>query len=118
MDTAAGSDAVVEAIATVRAKCARAWVACAIFSPVRAWKGRAGLSAAAREAARAATSQARESVLILLSNPRIVSELPAKSRIVWTFGEAAASQRAALDFLRGSLPPRGRLPVRLLREPS
>jgi beta-N-acetylhexosaminidase len=113
VDTAAGSDAVVEAIAAVKKKCARAWVACAIFSPVRAWKGRAGLSAAAREAARAALTEARESVLILLSNPRIVSELPATSRIVWTHGEAAASQRAALDFLRGSLPPRGRLPVRL-----
>jgi beta-glucosidase-like glycosyl hydrolase len=113
VDTAAGSDAVLAAIATVREKCARAWVACAVFSPVRAWKGRAGLSAAAREAVRVATADASEAVLIVFSNPRIVSQLEARSRVVWTLGEAPASQRAALDFLRGSLPALGRLPVRL-----
>ena len=112
VDTGAGSDAVLAAIAAVREKCARAWVACAVFSPVRAWKGRAGLSAAAREAVRVATADASEAVLIVFSNPRIVSELEAPSRVVWTHGEAPASQRAALDFLRGSLPALGRLAVR------
>jgi beta-N-acetylhexosaminidase len=113
VDTGAGSDAVLAAIGAVREKCARAWVACAVFSPVRAWKGRAGLSAAAREAVRVATGDASEAVLIVLSNPRIVDEIEAPSRVVWTLGEAPASQRAALDFLRGSLPALGRLPVRL-----
>jgi hypothetical protein len=113
VDTGAGYEAVLAAIATVREKCARAWVACAVFSPVRAWKGRAGLSAAAREAVRVAMADASEAVLIVFSNPRIVSQLEAQSRVVWTLGEAPASQRAALDFLRGSLPALGRLPVRL-----
>jgi beta-glucosidase-like glycosyl hydrolase len=113
IDTGAGSDAVLEMIAETRARCAGAWVACAVFSPVRAWKGRPGLSAAAREAVRVATADASEAVLIVFSNPRIVRELEAPSRIVWTHGEAPASQRAALDFLRGSLPSLGRLPVRL-----
>ncbi len=113
VDTSAGSDAVLSAIGTVRERCARAWVACAVFSPVRAWKGRAGLSTAAREAVRVATADASESVLIVFSNPRIVNELEAPSRVVWTPGEAPASQRAALGFLRGSLPALGRLPVRL-----
>lgn len=113
IDTGAGSDAVLAAIAVARERCARAWVACAVFSPVRAWKGRAGLSAAAREAVRVATADASEAVLIVFSNPRIVRELEVASRIVWTYGEAPASQRAALDFLRGSLPSLGRLPVRL-----
>jgi len=113
VDTGAGSDAVLEALAVVRQRCARAWVACAVFSPVRAWKGRSGLSAAAREAVRVATADASEAVLIVFSNPRIVGELEAPSRIVWTHGEAPASQRAALDFLRGSLPSFGSLPVRL-----
>lgn len=113
IDTAAGSDAVLAAIAEARERCANAWVACAVFSPVRAWKGRAGLSTAAREAIRVATAEARDAVLILFSNPRIVNELPAPPRVVWTHGEAPASQRAALDFLRGSLPASGRLAVRL-----
>jgi beta-glucosidase-like glycosyl hydrolase len=113
VDTGAGSDAVLAAIEQVRERCARAWVACAIFSPVRAWKGRAGLSAAARETVRVATAGASEAVLIVFSNPRIVSELDAPARVVWTHGEAPASQRAAIDFLRGSLPALGRLPVRL-----
>ncbi|HET6361971.1 MAG TPA: hypothetical protein VFH11_07935, partial [Gemmatimonadota bacterium] len=113
VDTGAGSDAVLAAIAEVREKCARAWVACAVFSPVRAWKGRAGLSAAAREAVRVAIADASEAVLIVFSNPRIVSELEVPSSVVWTLGEAPASQRAAIDFLRGSLPSHGRLPVRL-----
>ncbi len=117
VDTTAGSDAVLAAIATVREKCARAWVACAVFSPVRAWKGRAGLSAAAREAVRVATADASEAVLIVFSNPRILNELEAPSRVVWTHGEAPASQRAAIDFLRGSLPSLGRLPVRLNANP-
>jgi beta-N-acetylhexosaminidase len=113
VDTGAGADAVLEAIDQARRRCSRAWVACAVFSPVRAWKGRAGLSAAAREAVKVATAEASEAVLILFSNPRIVNELEAPSRVVWTHGEAPASQRAALDFLRGSLAPLGRLPVRL-----
>lgn len=113
VDTGAGSDAVISATAAVRERCARAWVACAVFSPVRAWKGRAGLSAAAREAVRAATADASEAVLIVFSNPRIVNELEAPARVVWTHGESPASQRAALGFLRGSLPALGRLPVRL-----
>jgi beta-N-acetylhexosaminidase len=113
VDTGAGAEAVLAAIAETRRRCARAWVACAVFSPVRAWKGRAGLSVAAREAVRVATAEASEAVLILFSNPRIVNELEAPSRIVWTHGEAPASQRAALDFLRGSLAPLGRLSVRL-----
>ncbi|HET6617572.1 MAG TPA: hypothetical protein VFH69_07170, partial [Gemmatimonadota bacterium] len=113
VDTGAGADAVLDAIAESRRRCARAWVACAVFSPVRAWKGRAGLSTAAREAVRAATAEASEAVLILFSNPRIVNEVDAPSRIVWTHGEAPASQRAAIDFLRGSLPSLGRLPVQL-----
>jgi hypothetical protein len=113
VDTSADPDTVRDAIEAARERCARAWVACAIFSPVRAWKGRAGLSAAAREAVRVATADAAEAVLIVFSNPRIVDELAAPERVVWTHGEAPACQRAAIDFLRGSLPSFGRLPVRL-----
>ena len=85
--------------------------ACAVFSPIRAWKGRAGLSELGREAVEAACGPAGEAVLLIFSNPRIVREIRAPSRVVWAYGEDAASQRAALAFLRGGLVPSGRLPV-------
>lgn len=96
----------------VRERCRNAWVACAVFSPVRAWKGRPGLSAEGRAAAEAACGEAREAVLLNLSNPRIVGEIDAPSRVVFTYGEDPASQRAALAFLRGARAATGRLPLR------
>jgi hypothetical protein len=78
---------------------------------VRAWKNRPGLSGIGREAVEAVLSAADESVLIVFSNPRIVEEVSAPSRTVWTFGEGAASQRAAVAFLRGARPASGRVPV-------
>jgi hypothetical protein len=97
----------------VRQAAAGAAVACAVFSPVRAWKGRAGLSEPGREAVEAACGAASEAVLLIFSNPRIVREIRVPSRVVWAYGEDAACQRAALAFLRGALAPSGRLPVRL-----
>ena len=61
----------------------------------------------------AACGAAREAVLLIFSNPRIVRQIRAPSRVVWAYGEDAASQRAAMAFLRGALAPTGRLPVRL-----
>jgi beta-N-acetylhexosaminidase len=112
IDTAAGGDAVLAAIAEARERCRGAWVACAVFSPVRAWKGRAGLTAAARGAIETVVGEAREAILILFSNPHIVNELQAPPRVVWTHGEAPACQRAVVDFLRGSLRATGRSPLR------
>ncbi|MDX1660781.1 MAG: glycoside hydrolase family 3 N-terminal domain-containing protein [Gemmatimonadota bacterium] len=97
----------------VTARCERAWVACAVFNPVRAWKGRAGLSAEARAVVDAACAPAAEAVLILFSNPRIVMEVDAPSRVVWCYGEDGPSQRAAVSFLRGELPATGRLPLKI-----
>ncbi len=102
-----------EEIRAVRDAASRGPVACAVFSPIRAWKGRAGLSAEGREAVEAACSGAGETCLLIFSNPRIVSEVGAPSRVVWTYGEDAASQRAAVAYLRGAIPAAGRLPVRL-----
>ncbi|MDX1624368.1 MAG: glycoside hydrolase family 3 N-terminal domain-containing protein [Gemmatimonadota bacterium] len=97
----------------VRAACAGTVVACAVFNPVRAWKGRAGLSDPARGIVDAACRPAEEAVLILFSDPRIVSEVHAPPRVVWAYGEDAASQRAVVAFLRGERPARGTLPVRV-----
>lgn len=113
IDTSDASDVVRAAVDGARRRCGGARVACAVFSPIRAWKGRAGLSELGREAVAAACGPAREAVLLIFSNPRIVSEVQAPSRVVWTYGEDAASQRAAVAFLRGALRAAGRLPIEL-----
>jgi beta-N-acetylhexosaminidase len=113
VDTAGPPGDVRHHLREVRQAVAGKPVACAVFSPIRAWKGRAGLSELGREAVEAACGPAHEAVLLIFSNPRIVREIRAPSRVVWTYGEDAASQRAALAFLRGALAPTGRLPVRL-----
>ena len=113
VDTTDPPGEVRDRLRQVRKAAAEESVACAVFSPIRAWKGRAGLSEMGREAVEAACGPAREAVLLIFSNPRIVREIRAPSRVVWAYGEDAASQRAALAFLRGALAPSGRLPVRL-----
>jgi hypothetical protein len=100
-------------LAEVRERCDGSRVACAVFNPVRAWKGRAGLSPAALEAVRSALGGAAESALLLFSNPRIINGLDTPSRVVQAYGEDPASQRAALAFLRGERTATGRSPVRL-----
>ena len=113
VDTTAPPEEVRHQLREVRQAVAGEAVACAVFSPIRAWEGRAGVSELGREAVEAACDPAREAVLLIFSNPRIVREIRAPSRVVWAYGEDAACQRAALAFLRGALAPTGRLPVRL-----
>ncbi|HKY60224.1 MAG TPA: glycoside hydrolase family 3 N-terminal domain-containing protein, partial [Gemmatimonadota bacterium] len=113
VDTTGSAGDVRRRLEEIREVAAGESVACAVFSPIRAWKGRAGLSELGRLAVEAACGPAREAVLLIFSNPRIVREIRAPSRVVWAYGEDAASQRAALAFLRGALAPTGRLPVRL-----
>lgn len=113
IDTTEPPERVREGIGAVREAASGKAVACAVFSPIRAWKGRAGLSETGRMAVEAASADADEACLLIFSNPRIVDDVGAPSRVVWTYGEDAASQRAAVAFLRGALPAAGRLPVRL-----
>lgn len=118
VDCAAEADVVRERVSEVASCCERGWVACAVFSPVRAWKGRAGLSAEARAVVDAACGSAAEAVLILFSNPRIVEQVDAPSRVVWCYGEDGPSQRAAVSFLRRELPAAGRLPLKISPPPD
>lgn len=115
VDTTAAPEAVEAAISESRSRSGKTASACAVFSPVRAAKGRAGLSDPALRAVEAALAETRESVLLIFSNPRIVAEVGAPSRVVWTYGEDPSSQRAAVAFLRGALPARGQLPVQISR---
>ncbi len=75
---------------------------CAVFSPIRASKGRHGLSELGSDMVNAVTGPDHDSVLLIFSNPHIVAEVRAPSRVVWAYGEDRSSQRAALEFLRGT----------------
>lgn len=94
-------------------RCGGELVACAVFSPIRAWKNRPGLSPLGRSAVDAACGEASRAILLVFSNPRIVREINAPSQIVWLYGEDPASQRSAVAFLRGARRATGRIPVRL-----
>lgn len=113
IETAESSGGEEAMIAEIRRCCSGQRTVCALFSPIRAWKGRPGLSRLGRSAVAAACGQASEAVLLNFSNPNIVREIEAPSRNVWAYGEDAASQSAAIGFLRGQLPANGRLPVDL-----
>lgn len=113
VDVGADPDAARRRLEDVRNRCRGTWTVCAVFNPVRAWKGRAGLSTVARSIVEAACEAADEAVLILFSDPRIVANVRAPDRVVWAYGEDAACQRAAVSFLRGEFPARGRLPLSL-----
>ena len=113
VDTGAGADAVLDAIAEARRRCARAWVACAVFSsrarvegPCGAVDSRPGGGAGGDgRGQRGRLDPVFESPYRKRGRSSITNRVDAR--------EAPASQRAAIDFLRGSLPSLGRLPVRL-----
>ncbi|MFN2433582.1 MAG: glycoside hydrolase family 3 N-terminal domain-containing protein [Gemmatimonadota bacterium] len=83
------------------------------FSPIRAWKGRAGLSAAARSYARAVFESRPDAGLLSFSSPFILGELPPPRAALFAFGEAAECQVAVGEVLAGRGSPAGHLPVRV-----
>ena len=87
-------------------------VVLAWFSPIRAWKGRAGPSEAARRVL-AAVLEERPATLISFSSPFILRALPAARTAILAFGESRESQVAIGGALAGREGPSGRPPVRL-----
>ena len=69
----------------------------ALFGDIRAWKGRPGFSAAAKEAVRSALEAAgtRERLIVMFSHPRLASELDVDAPILCAWGGEAVMQRAA-----------------------
>src|SRR3954467_5413428 len=69
----------------------------ALFGDIRAWKGRPGFSAGAKEAVRRALQEARTSdrLIVQFSHPRLASELDVDAPIICAWGGEAVMQRAA-----------------------
>jgi len=71
----------------------------ALYADVRAWKGRAGLSAAAIARASELLATSPEAVVVLFGHPRQAEELPAARNVVVAWGGEPLMQRAAAAWL-------------------
>jgi beta-glucosidase-like glycosyl hydrolase len=73
----------------------------ALFGDIRAWKGRPGYSAGAKEAVRKALARAgtKERLIVQFSHPRLADELEVDAPILCAWGGEAVMQRAAARVL-------------------
>jgi beta-glucosidase-like glycosyl hydrolase len=74
----------------------------AVYSDIRAWKGRPGISAAAREKVRAITEAHPDATVVLFSHPRLAHELPTARNLLAAWGGEAIMQQAAVAWLTGT----------------
>jgi hypothetical protein len=81
----------------------------ALFGDIRAWKGRPGYSAAARDAVRQALDRTSRTdrLIVAFSHPRLADELDVDAPILCAWGGEAVMQRAAARvLLREAAVPR------------
>jgi len=81
----------------------------ALFGDIRAWKGRPGYSAGAKDAVRQALTRAsrNDRVIVEFSHPRLADELDVDAPILCAWGGEAVMQRAAARvLLREAAAPR------------
>ncbi|MFL5382062.1 MAG: glycoside hydrolase family 3 protein [Longimicrobiaceae bacterium] len=71
----------------------------ALYSDIRAWKGRPGISAAAQQRVRELTAQAPETTVLLFSHPRLAHELPTAANLLAAWGGEAIMQEAVAAWL-------------------
>jgi beta-glucosidase-like glycosyl hydrolase len=73
----------------------------ALFGDIRAWKGRPGYSAGAKDAVRQALSRAsrNDRMIVEFSHPRLADELDVDAPILCAWGGEAVMQRAAARVL-------------------
>jgi beta-glucosidase-like glycosyl hydrolase len=71
----------------------------AVFSDPRAWKGRAGLSPAARQAVREACVARPDAITVLFGHPRIAEEIPFARHVLLAWGGEPLMQEAAARVL-------------------
>lgn len=74
----------------------------AVYSDIRAWKGRPGLSAEARARVRELLAAAPDARVILFSHPMLEAELPAARNLLAAWGGEALMQQAAAAWLTGT----------------
>ncbi|HEX6749350.1 MAG TPA: glycoside hydrolase family 3 N-terminal domain-containing protein [Longimicrobium sp.] len=73
----------------------------ALYSDIRAWKGRPGISAAARERVREVTDAAPDATVLLFSHPRLAHEIPTARNLLAAWGGEGVMQEAVAAWLLG-----------------
>lgn len=71
----------------------------AVYADIRAWKGRPGLSARAREAVQRALARRPAALVALFAHPRLAAELPPNAAVVAAWGGEPLMQEAAAHRL-------------------
>ena len=74
----------------------------ALYSDIRAWKGRPGISAAARERVRVLTTAHPDATVVLFSHPRLAGEIAGARHVLAAWGGEALMQQAAVAWLVGA----------------
>jgi len=72
-----------------------------LYSDIRAWKGRPGISAAARERVRQVAAESPDVTLLLFSHPRLAHEVPEPRHLLAAWGGEAIMQEAVAAWLLG-----------------
>ena len=73
----------------------------AVYSDIRAWKGRPGISAAAQQRVRDIVAAAPDATVVLFSHPRLAGELPTARNLLAAWGGEALMQEAVVARLTG-----------------
>ncbi|MBW3571993.1 MAG: glycoside hydrolase family 3 protein [Gemmatimonadetes bacterium] len=73
----------------------------ALYSDIRAWKGRPGISPAAQARVRAITADHPDATVILFSHPRLAADIPTAANLLAGWGGEAIMQEAAVAWLTG-----------------
>lgn len=71
----------------------------ALYADIRAWKGRPGISASAREAVARACAAGSEPVIVLFGHPRLATEVPDGAPVLAAWGGEPLMQEAAARWL-------------------
>jgi hypothetical protein len=74
----------------------------ALYSDIRAWKGRPGISAAAQARVREVTERHPDAVLLLFSHPRLAVEVPTPKHVLAAWGGEGIMQEAVVAWLTGA----------------
>ncbi|HET7321491.1 MAG TPA: glycoside hydrolase family 3 N-terminal domain-containing protein, partial [Longimicrobiaceae bacterium] len=72
-----------------------------VYCDIRAWKGRPGLSEAARRTVREAVADAPDATVVLFSHPRLAGEIPEARNLLAAWGGEGLMQEAAVAWLTG-----------------